>query len=128
LHHPLREDDTSSSKYNKVNGFLTAAKFEAESQDMGVTYALVCKVEKDKELADSLEEINRFPAAVQVTPKTEQLRIKLEKEQDKLATIQSKLKEEQNKLLITVMYLNVALDWNFIFLHKQQRWCGRTSS
>jgi hypothetical protein len=38
-----------------------------------------------------LEEKNRYPAAVQVTPEIKQLRIELEKECDKLATIQSKL-------------------------------------
>lgn len=36
--HPHREEDTSSSKHNKVNGFLTATKFETESQGMGVMY------------------------------------------------------------------------------------------
>jgi hypothetical protein len=54
--HPLREVDTSSSKHDEVNGFLTAAKFEAESQDKGVTYALVCKVGK-KVPAFKLDEI-----------------------------------------------------------------------
>jgi hypothetical protein len=38
-----------------------------------------------------LEEKNRYPAAVQVTPEIKQLRIELEKERDKLAIIQSKL-------------------------------------
>jgi hypothetical protein len=45
--HPLKEEDTSSSKHTKVNDFLTAAKFDAESQDMVVMYALVCNVGKE---------------------------------------------------------------------------------
>jgi hypothetical protein len=44
--HPLWGEVISSSKYSKVNGFLTATKLESENQDMGVMYALVCKWEE----------------------------------------------------------------------------------
>jgi hypothetical protein len=42
-------------------------------------------------LADTVEESNRSPAAVQVNTEIKQLRMELEKEHDKLSYIQSKL-------------------------------------
>ncbi|KAF5464372.1 hypothetical protein F2P56_014451 [Juglans regia] len=69
-----------------VQSVVTQSKMEAKHSNL---------LGREKELADSLEEKNRSPAAVQVTRELKQLRMELEKERTKLENIQSKLQEEQ---------------------------------
>lgn len=38
---PLKEEATSSSKASKVTSFLTGQRFETESKELGVIYALI---------------------------------------------------------------------------------------
>ncbi|XP_062155719.1 golgin candidate 3 isoform X2 [Alnus glutinosa] len=81
-----KQDAISNGVTHAVQSDVVGSKMEAKHSNL---------FGKEKELADLLEEKNRYPAAVQVTPEIKQLRIELEKERDKLAIIQSKLLEEQ---------------------------------
>ncbi|XP_059456767.1 golgin candidate 3-like isoform X2 [Corylus avellana] len=81
-----KQDAISNGVTHAVQSDVTGSKMEAKDSNL---------LGKEKELADLLEERNRSPAAVQLTPDVKQLRIELEKEHDKLAIIQSKLQEEQ---------------------------------
>lgn len=81
--------------HNGTNGIADDAQPDFSQTKMEAKYLNL--LGKQKELADLLEEKNRSLAAAQATHELQmtQLRAELEKERDKLSTIQQKLQEER---------------------------------
>lgn len=91
---PKRQHKFTTQVKNRYSGNQTHGGQDGISN--GITHAVQSDVllGKEKLLADTVEESNRSPAAVQVNTEIKQLRMELEKEHDKLSYIQSKLQEE----------------------------------